>query len=45
MGTIKSWMEATHFISRGLERVNTEMRLHVLACKLRRLIAILASRI
>jgi transposase len=30
-GTIKSWMGATHFLTRGLERVKTEMSLHVLA--------------
>lgn len=29
-GTIKSWMGATHFLTKGLERVNTEMSLHVL---------------
>ena len=40
-GTIKAWMGATHFLTRGLERVKTEMSLHVLAYNLRRLIAIL----
>lgn len=30
-GTIKSWMGATHFLTKGLERVKTEMSLHVLA--------------
>jgi transposase len=40
-GTIKAWMGATHFLSKGLERVKTEMSLHVLAYNLKRLIAIL----
>jgi transposase len=30
-GIIKSWMVATHFLTKGLERVKTEMSLHVLA--------------
>ena len=30
-GTIKAWMGATHFLTRGLKRVSTEMGLHVLA--------------
>lgn len=34
-------MGATHFLSKGLERVKTEMSLHVLAYNLKRLIAIL----
>ena len=37
-GTIKSWMGATHFLTKGLERVKTEMSLHVLAYNLKRLI-------
>ena len=40
-GTIKSWMGATHFLTKGLERVATEMSLHVLAYNFRRLIAVL----
>jgi len=40
-GTIKSWMGATHFLTKGLERVTTEMSLHVLAYNFRRLIAVL----
>lgn len=40
-GTIKAWMGSTHFLSKGLERVRTEMSLHVLAYNLKRLIAIL----
>lgn len=40
-GTIKSWMGATHFLTKGLERVNTEMGLHVLAYNFRRLLVVL----
>jgi transposase len=40
-GTIKSWMGATHFLTKGLEHVATEMSLHVLAYNFRRLIAVL----
>ena len=39
-GTLKSWMGSTHFKMRTLERVQTEMSLHVLAYNLRRMIAI-----
>ncbi len=37
-GTIKSWMGSTHFQMRTLERVSTEMSLHVLAYNMKRLI-------
>ena len=40
-GTIKAWMGATHFLTKGLERVKAEMSLHVLAYNFRRLVAIL----
>lgn len=40
-GTIKAWMGATHFLTRGLERVKAEMSLHVLAYNFRRLLALL----
>lgn len=40
-GTIKSWMGSTHFLTKGLERVKTEMSLHVLAYNLKRLLALL----
>ena len=39
--TIKAWMGATHFLTKGLERVKAEMSLHVLAYNFRRLMAIL----
>jgi hypothetical protein len=40
-GTIKSWMGATHFLTRTLARVSTEMSLHVLAYNLKRVMQIL----
>ena len=40
-GTIKSWMGATHFMTKGLERVKTEMSLHVLAYNVKRLMSLL----
>jgi transposase len=39
-GTIKSWMGATHFLTRQLKNVSTEMNLHVLAYNLRRMMSI-----
>ena len=35
-GTLKAWMGATHFKTRTLEKVRTEMSLHVLAYNLKR---------
>ena len=43
-GTIKAWMGSTHFLTRTLDRVSTEMSLHVLAYNLRRVIQILGSK-
>jgi transposase len=40
-GTIKAWMGATHFLTKTLGRVSTEMSLHVLAYNLKRLMQIL----
>jgi transposase len=40
-GTIKSWMGSTHFLTKTLDRVSTEMSLHVLAYNLKRLMQIL----
>jgi len=40
-GTIKHWMGATHFLTRTLGRVSTEMSLHVLAYNLKRVIQIM----
>jgi len=35
-GTIKAWMGATHFLTKTIPRVSTEMSLHVLAYNLKR---------
>jgi transposase len=40
-GTIKAWMGATHFLTKTLGRVSTEMSLHVLAYNLKRLMQII----
>jgi transposase len=40
-GTIKAWMGATHFQMKTLQKVGTEMALHVLAYNLKRVMAIL----
>ena len=40
-GTIKFWMGATHFLTKTLARVRTEMSLHVLAYNLKRVVQIL----
>jgi hypothetical protein len=40
-GTLKSWMGATHFLTRTLPRVRTEMSLQVLAYNLKRVMQIL----
>ena len=42
-GTIKSWMGSTHFLTKRLPNVSTEMSLHVLAYNLRRMMSILGS--
>jgi len=42
-GTLKSWMGATHFLTRTLGRVSTEMSLHILAYNLKRVIRLLGS--
>lgn len=42
-GTLKAWMGATHFQTRTLKRVSTEMSLHVLAYNLKRVMKILGT--
>ncbi|KSL31701.1 IS5/IS1182 family transposase [Pseudomonas aeruginosa] len=42
-GTLKSWMGATHFLTKTLDRVSTEMSLHVLAYNLKRVLNVLGS--
>jgi transposase len=43
-GTLKAWMGATHFLTRTLKRVSTEMSLHVLAYNIKRVITIMGVR-
>jgi transposase len=43
-GTLKAWMGATHFLTKTLPRVSTEMSLHVLAYNLKRLMQILGTQ-
>jgi transposase len=42
-GTIKHWMGWTHFLTKTLARVRTEMSLHVLAYNLKRVMRILGT--
>ena len=43
-GTLKAWMGATHFQTKTLKRVSTEMSLHVLAYNLKRVVNVLGVR-
>jgi hypothetical protein len=43
-GTLKFWMGATHFLTKTLKNVRTEMSLHVLAYNLKRMIKILGVK-
>jgi transposase len=43
-GTLKAWMGATHFTTKTLNKVSTEMSLHVLAYNLKRAINIMGSK-
>lgn len=43
-GTIKSWMGATHFQMKTLDKVSTEMSLHVLAYNMKRMMNILGIK-
>lgn len=40
-GTLKHWMGWTHFLTRGMQNVATEMSLNVLAYNFKRVLAIL----
>src|SRR4051812_1113638 len=42
-GTLKAWMGATHFLTRTLDKVRTEMSLHVLAYNLKRMISMFGA--
>lgn len=43
-GTLKAWMGATHFLTKTLPRVRTEMSLHVLAYNLKRVMQMIGVR-
>ena len=43
-GTLKHWMGSTHFLTRGLQHVGTEMSLQVLAYNLKRVISLLGVK-
>ena len=43
-GTLKAWMGYTHFLTKTLPRVRTEMSLHVLAYNLKRVITIIGVK-
>ena len=43
-GTLKAWMGSSHFLTRTLGRVSTEMSLHVLAYNLKRVMNILGVK-
>ena len=43
-GTLKAWMGSTHFLTRTLSRVSTEMSLHVLAYNMKRVMNIMGIK-
>ena len=43
-GTLKAWMGSTHFLTKTLDRVSTEMSLHVLAYNLKRVMNIVGNQ-
>jgi hypothetical protein len=43
-GTLKDWMGSTHFLTRTLDRVSTEMNLHVLAYNMKRMMNIVGTK-
>jgi transposase len=43
-GTFKAWMGSTHFLTKTLDRVSTEMGLHVLAYNMKRAINLLGAK-
>ena len=42
-GTLKAWMGATHFLTKQLKNVSTEMSLHVLAYNMKRVMNIMGT--
>lgn len=43
-GTLKAWMGSTHFLTKSLKNVSTEMSLHVLAYNMKRVMKILGTK-
>jgi transposase len=43
-GTLKAWMGSTHFLTKTLPRVRTEMSLHVLAYNMKRMLQIFGTQ-
>lgn len=43
-GTIKAWMGHTHFLTRRLPNVKTEISLHILAYNMKRVMAVLGTK-
>ncbi|MBT9385691.1 transposase, partial [Pseudooceanicola sp. CBS1P-1] len=43
-GTLKAWMGHTHFLTRRLKNVGTEMALNVLAYNIKRVVALIGIR-
>jgi hypothetical protein len=44
-GTLKAWMGSTHFLTKTLPKVQTEMSLHVLAYNLKRALNIFGTQL
>ena len=43
-GTLKAWMGSTHFLTKTMDRVSTEMGLHVLAYNMKRAMNLVGTR-
>ena len=43
-GTLKYWMGSTHFLTKTLDRVSTEMSLHVLAYNMKRVMKLVGTQ-
>jgi len=43
-GTLKAWMGSTHFLTKTIGKVSTEMSLHVLAYNMKRTISLLGAK-
>ena len=43
-GTLKAWMGSTHFLTKTLDKVSTEMSLHVLAYNMKRMMNLVGTK-